>query len=209
VVWVQPPLWASTTSSPVVGPLDGTVEHTVLSDGAWVDRRQGWVEGAHELFERLLADVPWHAERRRMYDREVDVPRLQCFYEQGRPLPHPLLAVMRHRLSAYYAAELGEPLATVGLCCYRDGRDSVAWHGDTIGRGATDDTVVAIVSLGATRRLALRRRGGGRALSFVLAAGDLLVMGGSCQRTWEHAVPKTARAMGPRISVQFRVAGVR
>jgi len=92
---------------------------------------------------------------------------------------------------------------------YLDGRDSVAWHGDTIGRGATQDTVVAIVSLGAPRALALRPRRGGPAIRYDLGHGDLLVMGGSCQRTWEHAVPKTTRATGPRISVQFRPRGVR
>jgi alkylated DNA repair dioxygenase AlkB len=85
----------------------------------------------------------------------------------------------------------------------------VAWHGDTTGRGSTQDTMVAIVSLGAPRSLLLRRRGGGRALRHELGHGDLLVMGGSCQRTWEHAVPKTARPTGPRISVQFRPRGVR
>src|SRR5579875_2090956 len=108
-----------------------------------------------------------------------------------------------------WQAELGERFRTVGLCFYRDGRDSVAWHGDTIGRGATEDTMVAIVSLGAPRALLLRRRGGGRAIRHDLGHGDLLVMGGSCQRTWEHAIPKTARPAGPRISVQFRPAGVR
>jgi alkylated DNA repair dioxygenase AlkB len=107
------------------------------------------------------------------------------------------------------SAELGEPPRTAGLCLYRDGRDSVAWHGDTTGRGSTEDTVVAIVSLGAPRALLLRPRGGGPALRHDLGHGDLLVMGGSCQRTWEHAVPKTARAAGPRISVQFRPPGVR
>jgi len=112
-------------------------------------------------------------------------------------------------LDAHYGAELGEPFRTLGLCLYRDGRDSVAWHGDTIGRGATHDTMVAILSVGAPRALLLRPRGGGPVVKHELGHGDLLVMGGSCQRTWEHAVPKTARAAGPRISVQFRPRGVR
>jgi len=103
----------------------------------------------------------------------------------------------------------GEPFRTAGLCLYRDGRDSVAWHGDTIGRGKTEDTMVAIVSLGSPRALTLRPRGGGPARRYELGHGDLIVMGGSCQRTWEHAVPKTARPVGPRISVQFRPRGVR
>jgi len=144
-----------------------------------------------------------------MYDRVVEVPRLLCFYAEGQPLPDVILDEARQRLDDHYRAELGEPFRTAGLCLYRDGRDSVAWHGDTTGRGSTQDTMVAIVSLGAPRSLLLRPRGGGRALRHDLGHGDLLVMGGSCQRTWEHAVPKTARAAGPRISVQFRPRGVR
>lgn len=116
---------------------------------------------------------------------------------------------LRRRLNDIYAGELGEPFTTVGLCCYRDGSDSVAWHGDTIGRSSSEDTMVAIVSLGATRAFALRRRGGGPSLRLPQAHGDLLVMGGSCQRTWEHAVPKTTAPVGPRVSIQFRPRGVR
>lgn len=124
------------------------------------------------------------------------------------PLPHPILTEARDALSARYAAELGEPFVTSGLCYYRDGRDSVAWHGDDTGRSRTEDTVVAIVSVGAARQLALRPRGGGEAIRYGLGHGDLIVMGGSCQRTWEHAVPKTAKPVGPRISIQFRPHGV-
>jgi alkylated DNA repair dioxygenase AlkB len=191
------------------GPLGSTVRRTVLDRGAWIDLRPGWIAGADALFERLLHAVPWRAERRPMYDRVVNVPRLLSFCGEGEPLPDPMLDEVRRRLDEHYGAELGEPFLTAGLCLYRDGRDSVAWHGDTTGRGSTQDTMVAIVSLGAPRSLLLRPRGGGRALRHDLGHGDLLVMGGSCQRTWEHAVPKTARPAGPRISVQFRPRGVR
>jgi len=106
--------------------------------------------------------------------------------------------------------ELGEPFRTAGMCLYRDGRDSVAWHGDRIGRGSHQDTMVAILSLGSPRSLLLRPRGGGAAgHRYEAGHGDLIVMGGSCQRTWEHAIPKTARAVGPRISIQYRPRGVR
>jgi alkylated DNA repair dioxygenase AlkB len=182
---------------------------TVLGRGAWIDVRPGWVTGADALFERLAAGVPWRAERRRMYDRTVAVPRLLKFYDEDEALPDPVLGAAKRALSAHYAAELGEPFRTAGLCLYRDGADSVAWHGDRIGRGRTEDTMVAIVSVGAPRALLLRPRGGGPAVRHELGHGDLLVMGGSCQRTWEHAVPKTARPVGPRISVQFRPRGVR
>ena len=142
-----------------------------------------------------------------MYERIVDVPRLVSFYGEGEALPHPLLDEALEQLNRHYGPMLGEPLVTAGLCLYRDGHDSVAWHGDTIGRGRHADTVVAILSLGSERALHLRERGGGSSRRFRLGPGDLLVMGGSCQRTHEHAVPKTAAAVGPRISVQFRPAG--
>lgn len=144
-----------------------------------------------------------------MYDSVVDVPRLTAFCAEGEALPHPILDQARDALTAHYAAELGEPFVTAGLCLYRDGRDSVAWHGDRIGRSRDQDTMVAIVSLGSPRDLLLRPRGGGRSLRLAAGHGDLIVMGGSCQRTWDHCVPKTTRLVGPRISVQFRVRGVR
>jgi len=225
---------------PVPGPV--RPERVLLARGAWVDVQRGWLAGSAALFTWLAERVPWRAERRRMYDRTVDVPRLLCFYGEDAELPDPALEACRQLLSEHYRAELGEPFRTAGLCLYRDGRDSVAWHGDTTGRGGTEDTMVAILSLGTARPLLLRPRGGDGArgdgargarasgtgggvigavgdsasdaassgtLRYHLGHGDLLVMGGSCQRTWEHAVPKSARSTGPRISVQFRPRGVR
>jgi alkylated DNA repair dioxygenase AlkB len=185
------------------------VRRSRLSDGAWIDLCRGWMSGADELFDRLTHRVSWHAEQRQMYERVVSVPRLLSFYDEQDVLPDPALDDAKRLLDAHYAPELGEPFRTAGLCLYRDGRDSVAWHGDTIGRSRSEDTMVAIISLGAPRALLLRPRGGGRALRHNLGHGDLIVMGGSCQRTWEHAVPKTARPVGPRISIQFRPRGVR
>src|SRR3984957_17997766 len=194
---------------PSLGPLGPSVRRTPLAHGAWVDLRPGWLTGSGAVFGRLAETVPWRAEKRHMYDKVVAVPRLLCFYGEDAALPDPVLTAARGALNAHYGAELGEPFRTAGLCLYRDGRDSVAWHGDTIGRGKTEDTMVAILSLGAPRALTLRPRGGGSRLRYEVGHGDLLVMGGSCQRTWEHAVPKTAQAVGPRISVQFRPHGVR
>lgn len=198
---------------PGVGELRG-VERAELGRGAWVDVLPGWLTGADEVFERLAREVPWQAERRQMYDRVVDVPRLLCFYGENAALPMPVLDEARDALSAHYADELGEPFRTAGLCFYRDGRDSVAWHGDRIGRGNHEDTMVAILSVGEPRVLALRPRPGtGQPVSstvrYPLGHGDLIVMGGSCQRTWEHAIPKAAGHVGPRISIQFRPRGVR
>jgi len=191
-----------------VSPL-GDVQRTSLSDGAWIDTQPGWLGGADALFEALSHAVPWRAERRKMYDRTVDVPRLVRFYGEDEPLPDPALDQIKAALDTHYRDELGEPFCTAGLCLYRDGRDSVAWHGDRIGRGSAEDTMVAIVSVGDPRPLLLRPRGGRTAIRCELGHADLVVMGGSCQRTWEHAIPKTTRAVGPRISIQFRPRGVR
>jgi alkylated DNA repair dioxygenase AlkB len=217
----------------IQGSLFDHAERRWLGDGAWVDVRAGWLTGADTLFDELLTAIPWRAEQRQMYDKVLDVPRLVSFHDLAQErAPHPGLARLRVRLNDAYAHELGEPFTTVGLCLYRDGNDSVAWHGDTIGRSSTEDTMVAVLSLGATRVFALRPRNagaggreqrsasggreqrsasGGRRASVRLPQGhgDLLVMGGSCQRTWEHAVPKTARPTGPRISIQFRPRNVR
>lgn len=182
---------------------------TALSAGAWIDVLPGWITGADALFARLVRAVPWQAESREMYDRVVPVPRLVHTYGIGAELPDPALVLAREALSRHYADELGEPFVTAGCCYYRDGQDSVAWHGDNLGRGRSQDTMVAIVSFGSPRKLLLRPRGGGAATTgWALGHGDLVVMGGSCQRTWEHAVPKTAQPVGPRISVQFRPRNV-
>ncbi|SDD42208.1 DNA-N1-methyladenine dioxygenase [Geodermatophilus telluris] len=189
-------------------PLAGRVTRHRLDRGAWVDHLPGWVTGSEAVLDVLLGDIGWRADRRQMYDREVAVPRLLRWYGRGEELPHPVLTEARTALDAHYAPELGEPFVTAGMCLYRDGRDSVAWHGDRLGRSRTQDTMVAIVSFGSPRPLLLRPVGGGGTLRFPLGHGDLVVMGGSCQRTWEHCIPKTAKAVGPRVSVQFRPAGV-
>lgn len=192
-----------------IGGLDTCVEHIELSHGAWLDVRRRWISGADLLFERLVQTVPWRAERRPMYERVVDVPRLLAFYGEGDPLPDEALSDLRTTLRAHYREVPGGDLQSAGLCLYRDGRDSVAWHGDRFGRGRSEDVIVAIVSLGHPRAFLVRPRGGGSARRFVLDSGDLFVMGGSCQRTWEHCVPKTTRPVGPRVSVQFRSPDVR
>ncbi|WP_106849507.1 alpha-ketoglutarate-dependent dioxygenase AlkB [Blastococcus sp. Marseille-P5729] len=191
------------------GPLSG-VRRTVLAHQAWVDHLAGWASGTTDLFEQLLETVDWRADKRVMYDRVIEVPRLTRFYREGEPLPHHALEEARELLSDHYRHELGERFVSAGMCLYRDARDSVAWHGDREGRAATGDTMVAILSLGTPRTLALRERlGGPTRHRFRLGHGDLVVMGGSCQRTWDHAVPKASGSLGPRISVQFRTRGVR
>src|ERR1700755_1516017 len=154
----------------VQGSLFEQTERRHLGDGAFIEIRAGWLAVdpsiEEDLLETLLSTVPWRSERRQMYDRVVDVPRLVSFHDLTvEDAPHPALGRLRRRLNDIYAGERGEPFTTIGLCCYRDGSDSVAWHGDTIGRSSSEDTMVAIISLGATRTFALRRaRGGGAVL---------------------------------------------
>lgn len=200
---VQPSLFGS-VGALGVAELDASVERRALSDGAWVDLRRGFITAADELFDLLATGVPWREERMHMYEKDVRVPRLLAGYRQGDDLPHPVLEEARAALSAHYAEELGEPFVSFGLCLYRDGNDSVAWHGDRIARESQRDTMVAIVSLGATRPFGLRPRSGGAGVRLQIGHGDLLVMGGSCQRTWLHGIPKVANCLGARISIQFR-----
>jgi alkylated DNA repair dioxygenase AlkB len=172
-----------------------------LGEGAWVDFARGWLEGHEAVFDELRRTTHWRHQRRRMYDRIVDVPRLVATLPDD-GLGHPVLGAIVAALSGHYR----RPVDRVSLACYRDGRDSVAWHGDRLGR-QVGDAIVAIVSVGSPRRFLLRPAAGGPSRAFDLGWGDLLVMGGTCQRTWQHAVPKVAEA-GPRISIQLRSSPV-
>ena len=170
-----------------------------LGERSWVDHAPGWLGGSDEVCEVLAARAAWNHGRRRMYDRMVDEPRLTQWY--GRhdvPFPHPVIAELFDVLSTRYRVHFD----SVGLNYYRDGADSVAWHGDRVAR-SVPLPLVAIISVGEPRPFQLRPAGGGRSLHFALGSGDLLVMGGDCQREFEHRVPKVALA-GPRISITFR-----
>jgi alkylated DNA repair dioxygenase AlkB len=185
------------SGEPRLNPRLPALRRIALGAGAWVDHLPGWLEGHDTVFEALRRTTRWEHQRRRMYERVVDVPRLVAELPDDGP-GHPVLDQAAAVLSRHY----GLALTRVSLAYYRDGRDSVAWHGDRLGP-LVDDTVVAILSLGEPRRFLLRPAAGGASRAFDLGWGDLLVMGGSCQRTWQHTVPKAALA-GPRISVQFR-----
>jgi alkylated DNA repair dioxygenase AlkB len=169
-----------------------------LGPSSFVDHQPGWLSGSDELFEALACVAPWRQHRRPMFERMVDEPRLTAWYGSEHAWPHHCLRTMAGALSRRYDAEL----VTLGLNLYRDGRDSVAWHGDRVARHIPEP-VIAIVSLGSPRPFLLRPKRGGRSRSFSLGWGDLLVMGGRCQQEWDHSVPKQASA-APRISVTFR-----
>jgi alkylated DNA repair dioxygenase AlkB len=170
-----------------------------LPPDAWVEFVPGWLRGHQALFDELVSTVAFRAESRLMYDRVVEVPRLYATLGDDGPFP-PLVSAMESVLSQRY----GERFERVSLGYYRSGRDSVAYHGDRIAR-VLPNALVATVSVGAPRRFLLRPAAGGSSLAFSLGRGDLLVMGGSCQRTWQHAIPKSRTAGAQeRIAIMFR-----
>ncbi|MGH8944801.1 MAG: alpha-ketoglutarate-dependent dioxygenase AlkB [Acidimicrobiia bacterium] len=167
-----------------------------LDGEAWLDYCPVWLQGDETLFETLTDSAEWSQPVVKMYDREVLTPRLVAKIDPG---SHSVIPEMIEALSARY----GRRLDQVSAGWYRDGNDSVAFHGDRIARERAE-AAVATVSLGGARRFLIRPKSGGESRSFSLGHGDLMVMGGSCQRTWEHGIPKTKSAAEPRIALMFR-----
>lgn len=181
---------------------DGTfleMRRIPLEDGAWLDLAPGWLEGHEALFDLLLEEARFTAHRRLMYDRVVDVPRLL-----GRAPTQGRSAALLREIARALERRYGMALPSITLAHYRDGRDGVAMHGDKMG-SLVDDTIVVVLSLGHPRRFLIKPVRGGSSRAFTLGGGDLLVMGGTCQKTHVHGVPKVAEA-GGRISVMFRPA---
>ena len=200
--------------APAIGVDPGAaVERLQLDATSWVDVARGWVAGADDLFEALLHGVAWQTSRLFRYDHFVEERRLGSFWSRGggRPLPHPVLAPITQGLQRRYQVLFDG----FGLLQYRDGSDGQAFHRDTDMRWL-DDTVIAVVSLGARRPWHLRPRanrrlsdepGKGATHDLAPGPGDLIVMGGRCQADWEHSVPYLrGRHVGTRISLQWRHA---
>jgi alkylated DNA repair dioxygenase AlkB len=187
-------------AEPWVDPDLTGIRRIALDDSAWVDHLPGWVRGSDGLFQWIVDSADWHEGEITIHGRRMVQPRLLASwpYTPGGDTLPPIFERIRAALSRRYARHFDSVHANL----YRDGGDSVAWHGDRIAR-SVGDPHVGIVSLGEPRRLLLRPRGGATQHTFLLGRGDLLVMGGSSQRTWQHAVPKAASA-GPRISVTLR-----
>ncbi|MEM9069787.1 MAG: alpha-ketoglutarate-dependent dioxygenase AlkB [Myxococcota bacterium] len=201
---------------PALDPLFRRASRIHLDVMSWVDRVPGWVQGHQRLFEQLREQVHWRTQRRPMYDRIVEVPRLLGTVSSGTvssatvspatvssgiaatDRTPPILRAMSRALTERY----GEPLDAITLALYRDGQDSVAWHADQVLRDMPS-AVVAVVSLGGERKFMVRPARGGESRSWSIGWGDLMVMGGACQRRWHHAVPKQRHAE-PRMAVMFR-----
>lgn len=197
VCW-QASLFAS--GEPAVDREFTGISRVWLDELSWVDYQPGWLHGADELLATVVAVAEWRQRQVAMWGRRVDEPRLTAWWPVAEmtDLPAPVLGDAWGALGGRY----GVPFTSLGANLYRDGRDSVAWHGDRIGHSSIEP-VVAIVSLGEPRPFLLRPRGGGPSLAYEPGRGDLVVMGGRCQHDWEHTVPKVAVA-GPRLSLTFR-----
>lgn len=183
---------------PVVDRDFATLRRRELSDGAWLDLAPRWLSGDSSLFDDLAQVVQWTQPEQRMYDRMVTTPRLVARFG---PEAHPVVAGMAEALGERYGCALDR----ISANWYRDGDDSVAWHGDRVARDLPTATV-ATVSLRGPREFRFRPADGGRSERLSLGHGDLVVMGGSFQRTWRHAVPKATRPVPARIVVMFRHA---
>ena len=195
----QGSLLDTVADGPAFDPTFAGIRRHHLPEHAWVDRLPGWVQGADHLYRAAEARLPWTTGTERIRGEEVARPRLVASVHRGSlPVGLDLIGELSDALSARY----GVALDRISCNLYRNGRDSVAWHGDRIARDLPEATV-AIVSLGEPRPFRLRPRGGGSSVSWSAGRGDLLVMGGSCQRTCEHSIPKVASA-GPRIALMFR-----
>lgn len=170
-----------------------------LSSDAWIDYAQTFIHGHAALFDTLLANVKWQKTTQQLYDKKVVTPRLVGSLEDLTPA-EPFLHEIAAALSSRYAVTFDR----ITFALYRDGTDSVAWHRDRVLR-RQERGIVATVSLGEPRTFLVRPRGGGApSRRYQLGWGDLLVMGGTCQVAWEHAVPKVRHANGPRIAIMFR-----
>jgi alkylated DNA repair dioxygenase AlkB len=188
---------------PRYDPTFADLHRVHLDATSWIDVAVGWLEGSDTIFDELLAVLPLRQRTNvKMYDRVVDEPRLSTWWQvdSGDPEPLPILHDIRMLLCERY----DDRFDSIGFNLYRDGSDSVAWHGDRH-RHVVAEPIVAILSVGERRPLRLRPRGGGSSRSWQLGDGDLFVMGGACQHDWEHTVPKVRHA-GPRMSITFRNA---
>ena len=156
---------------------------------------------AAALFEQLREQVKWRADKRVMYERELDVPRLHA----SAPIDHPRLPAELQGLAARLRSETGTPFTHIGFNYYRDQHDSVAPHNDRLG-DLVEGHPIVLLSLGATRRMTIRGKQPPRAVVHVdLEAGSLLAMDYVTQLHYDHGIPTQAAPCGPRISLAFRV----
>jgi alkylated DNA repair dioxygenase AlkB len=171
-----------------------------LDETSWVDHVQGWLAGDGELMETLMERAAWEQRSRWMYTRMVAEPRLTAEYPVIAAAPQPVLGYLAGVLSAHY----GRPYTRLWMNWYRDNNDGTGWHADRPAN-RLDEAVIPVLSLGATRRFLIHPGGGGPSKTIVTHGGDLVVMGGCCQKDYQHSVPKQKQPAGARLSLNFSI----
>lgn len=176
----------------------GSAERIQLDQKSWITYVPGWLCGDEVLMRHLMAHAPWEQRSRWMYDRVVQEPRLTAEYPVIAQAPHPVLRYLADELSHHF----GVAYTRLWMNWYRDNDDGTGWHADRPA-DKLDEAVIPVLSLGAGRRFLIKPDGGGRSTVIVTHGGDLVVMGGRCQKDYKHSVPKQRIAAGPRLSLNF------
>lgn len=173
-------------------------ERHMLDEGSWVDHFPGWLPVTGPLHGALAELGAWEQRSRWMFTKNVIEPRLTAEYDAIATAGVPELVDIAEAISRHY----GVVYDSAWMNLYRDQEDATGWHADRPAN-LLPTAIVPVLSLGATRRFLLRKAGGGKSTTFEVATGDLVVMGGRCQRDWVHMVPREPFPTGPRISVNF------
>jgi alkylated DNA repair dioxygenase AlkB len=176
-----------------------TARRIWLDPECWIDFVPGWLSGSAALFTSLRDAARWEQRERWMFTKNVIEPRLTAEYSDVADTPEVFLRTVAGALSEHY----GIPFKRVWMNLYRDNHDGTGWHADHLAK-QDHEAIIPVLSLGATRRFLIRPVAGGRSTILKPASGDLVVMGGRCQRDWQHSVPKQKTTAGARISLNFQ-----
>jgi alkylated DNA repair dioxygenase AlkB len=176
-----------------------TARRVALDAESWIDVVPGWMSGSRALLDQLVGSAPWEQRERRMFEQVFREPRLTAEYPDVHAAPESILVDACEALSAHYDVTYDG----LWINFYRDGNDSTGWHRDRFACRQCD-TIVPVLTLGATRRFLIKPREGGKSIVFKPSSGDLIVMGGRAQEAWLHGVPREPRIEERRISINFQ-----
>jgi alkylated DNA repair dioxygenase AlkB len=176
----------------------GTIERIKLDETSWIEHVRGWLTGEDVLMPALMKEASWEQRSRWMFTRVVEEPRLTAEYPIIQDAPQPVLRYIADALGEHYE----RPFTRLWMNWYRDNEDGTGWHADRPALEA-EEAVIPVLSLGASRKFLIRPTRGGRSTSIIAHGGDLIVMGGRCQRDYQHMVPKQKLTAGARVSLNF------
>ena len=176
----------------------GTIERIQLDETSWIDHVRGWLTGDDVLMQALMTEASWEQRSRWMFTRVVEEPRLTAEYAIIQDAPQPVLHYIADTLGEHYE----RVFTRLWMNWYRDNDDGTGWHADRPALEA-EEAVIPVLSLGASRKFLIRHKRGGKSTSITAHGGDVIVMGGRCQRDYQHMVPKQKLTSGARVSLNF------